>query len=245
MVYFLGRDVKVYIGTENDTANKNVAVLSGSVDAATSVQVVAHASGVVTDADYFAYTLLEGVTVSGWPASVSDVTGVDVGIGVMDEDITYIGQRATGKVDVKSEYTISLTRKKANNTWDTIFNGPCLAASAEDASGKHGARWGLAGDYGNSTAAAPKLASGLANPKDYNEDSGTLAAAGYRLFIVFKSGAAGETMAFPNCLITAHTVSINADGTSEETMEFVTQQKALQGLSGDKFNVTQTPIGDY
>jgi hypothetical protein len=52
-------------------------------------------------------------------------------------------------------------------------------------------------------------------------------------------------MAFPNCLITAHTVSINADGTTEETMELVTQQKALQGASGLAFNVTQTATGDY
>ena len=153
MVYFLGRDVKIYIGTESNTADKNVAVVSGSVAGTTDVQVVALAA---TDADYFAYSLAEGATVTGWPASVSDVTGVDVSIGVMDEDITYMGGRT-----------------------------------------------------------------------------------------VLKATAAGETMAFPNCLITAHTVSINADGTSEETMEFVTQQRALQGDSGLAFNVTQTALADY
>lgn len=241
MVYFLGRDVKVYIGTESDTAAKNVAVISGAVDGTSDVQVIASTG--VSNADYFAYTLDEGATVSGWPASVSDVTGVDVSIGVMDEDITYIGQKGTGKVEIKNEYTISLTRKKANNTWDTIFNGPVLAAAAEDTAGIHGARWGLAGDYGTSTEAAPLLASGKENPKDYATT--TKVEAGYRIFIVLKSGATGETMAFPNCLITAHTVSINADGTTEETMELVTQQKALQGDSGDKFNITQTAVGDY
>tara|TARA_R110002012_G_scaffold104807_1_gene245469 strand:+ start:2648 stop:3370 length:723 start_codon:yes stop_codon:yes gene_type:complete len=240
MVYFLGRDVKVYIGTESDTADKNVAVLSGAVAGTTDVQVIATGT---TNADYFAYSLAEGATVADWPASVADVTGVDISIGVMDEDITYIGQKATGKVEIKNEYTISLTRKKATNTWDTIFNGPVLAAAAEDAAGKHGARWGLAGDYGNSTEAAPKLANGLENPKDYA--TSTKVEAGYRILVVLKGTAAGETMAFPNCLITAHTVSINADGTTEETMELVTQQKALQGASGLAFNVTQTATGDY
>ena len=225
MVYFLGRDVKIYIGTESDTADKNVAVLSGAVAGTTDVQVIATGT---TNADYFAYSLAEGATVADWPANVADVTGIDI---------------STGKVEIKNEYTISITRKKATNTWDTIFNGPVLTTSAENGAGKHGARWGLAGDYGNSTEAAPKVASGLENPKDYA--TATKVEAGYRILIVLKGTAAGETMAFPNCLITAHTVSINADGTTEETMELVTQQKALQGASGLAFNVTQTATGDY
>ena len=240
MVYFLGRDVSVYIGTESNTADKNIAVASGAADGTTDVQIKVTGT---SNYDYFAYSLAEGTATSGWPAAVSDVTGVDVSIGATDEDITYIGQKGTGKVEVKSEYTLSLTRKKSNNTWDTIFNGPILAASAEDGAGKHGARWGLAGDYGNSTDAAPLIANGLANPKDYNNS--TTVQAGYRLLIVFKSGATGEIMEFPNCLIQSHTVSINADGTSEETMEFVTQQRALQGADGDTFNLTETVLADY
>ena len=240
MVYFLGRDVSVYIGTESDTADKNIGVLSGSVAGTTVVSIAATGT---TNWDGFAYSLNEGATVSNWPDAVSDVTGVDVGIGATDEDITYIGQKGTGKVPIKSEYTISLTRKKKNNTWDLIFNGPVLAASAEDGAGVHGARWGLAGDYGNSTEAAPLVADGLGNPKDYA--TSTVVEAGFRIFVVFKSGSSGETMAFPNCLITSHSVSVNADGTSEETIEFVTQQQALMGSDGDTFNVTQTTLAKY
>ena len=230
MVYFLGRDVSVYIGTESNTADKNVAVASGAVAGTTDVQIKATGT---SNMDYFAYSLAEGATVSGWPAAVSDVTGVDVGIGATDEDVTYIGQKGTGKVPIKMEYTLSLTRKKKNNTWDVIYNGPCLAGDS-DGDGTHGARWGLNDD---------KLANGKGNPKDYND--GTYVEAGYRLFVVFKSGSAGETMAFPNCLITAHSVSVNADGTSEETMEFITQQTALMGSDGDTFNVTQTALAAY
>ena len=240
MVYFLGRDVSVYIGTESNTADKNIAVVSGTVDGTTDIQVGATGT---SNWDYFAYSLAEGTATSGWPASVSDVTGVDVGIGVTDEDITYIGQKGIGKVEIKNEYTVSLTRKKSNNTWDTIFNGRCLAGAAEDGAGKHGARWGLAGDYGNSTEAAPKIADGRANPKDYA--TSTVVEAGYRVLVIFKSGSTGQTMEFPNCLIQGHTTSVNADGTTEETLEFVTQQTALQGADGDTFNLTQTVLADY
>jgi hypothetical protein len=240
MVYFLGRDVSVYIGTETVQAGKNIGVLSGSVAGTTVVSIAADGT---TNYDAFAYSMQEGATVSDWPAAVSDVTGVDVGIGATDEDITYIGQKGTGKVPIKSEYTISLTRKKKNNTWDMIFNGPVLAASAEDGAGKHAARWGLAGDYGNSTEAAPLIADGLANPKDYSTSANV--EAGYRMFIVFKSGSSGETMAFPNCLITSHSVSVNADGTSEETLELMTQQTALMGSDGDTFNIGRTTLAEY
>ena len=244
MAYFLGRDVKVYIGTESDTANKNIGVLSGTAAGATEISIAATGT---TNFDTFACSLAEGATVADWGSTnVTDLVGVDVSVGAMDEDITYIGQKGTGKVEVKNEYTISLTCKKSNSTWDTIFNGPVASGAAEaqdDTVKKHGARWGLGGDFGNSTEAAPLIVDGLANPKDYA--TSTKVEAGYRLFIVFKSGATGETMAFPNCLITAHTVSVNADGTTEQTMEFVTQQKALQGTSGDTFNVTQTTVGEY
>ena len=240
MAYFLGRDVSVYIGTESNTANKNIGVVSGTVAGAPSCTVSATGTSNTT---YFAYSLDEGATVTGWPAAVADLTGVDVSIGAMDEDITYIGQKGTGKVEIKKEYTISLTKKKNDDTWDTIFNGPCTAASAETDDGKHGARWGLAGDYGTSTAAAPLIADGLANPYDYN--NGTTVQAGFRVFLVVKSGSAGETLAFPNCLITSHTTSLNADGVTEETMEFSTQQNMLQGVDGDNFNVTETVLADY
>ena len=83
----------------------------------------------------------------------------------------------------------------------------------------------------------------MANPKDYND--GTNVEVGYRLYIVLKTGTDGEVMAFPNCLIQSHTVSLNADGTSEETMEFVTQQNMIEGADGDYMDVGLTAMGDY
>jgi len=239
MVYFLGRDVSVYIGTESNTEAMDVGVLSGTASGTTVVTVD---SGSTTNMDVFAQSLYLGAETSAWTA-ISDVTGVDVSIGATDEDITYIGQKGVGKVEIKNEYTVSLTRKKKNNTWDMIFNGPVLAAKAEDGVGKHSARWGLAGDYGNSSDAAPKLANGRANPKDYNNS--TTVQGGYRLFVVLKTGDAGESIAFANCLVQGHTVSVNADGTSEETIEFITQQTMGTGADGDTLYVTETVLADY
>ena len=208
MVYFLGRDVSIYIGTENSTAAKDVGVLYGVTSGATSCTVD---SGSTTSMVSFAMSLNTGAATSAWTAE-SDITGVDVSIGATDEDITYIGQKGTGKVEIKKEYTISLTRKKKNRLWDIIFNGPTLSASAEDTGQlKQGARWGLDG--------AEKIANGMANPKDYND--GTNVECGYRIFVGLKTGATGEVMAFPHCLITSHSVSLNADGTSEETLDLM------------------------
>ena len=40
---------------------------------------------------------------------------------------------------------------------------------------------------------------------------------GYRVYLVLKDGS--ETFVLRNCCITGHTLSLNADGTQEETVE--------------------------
>ena len=104
MAYYLGRDVSVTIG-----------------------------SGVhveVTTAGALAFAASTGVDfASTTPTTVTDLTSLDIGIGVTDEDITYLGSKTVLKAEIKKETTISLTRKKTNNCWDVIFNG--------------GARWGI------------------------------------------------------------------------------------------------------
>ena len=87
MAYYLGRDVSVTIG-----------------------------SGVhveVTTAGALAFSASTGVDfASTTPTTVTDLTSLDLGIGVTDEDITYIGSRTVLKAEIKKETTISLTRKK-------------------------------------------------------------------------------------------------------------------------------------
>ena len=42
---------------------------------------------------------------------------------------------------------------------------------------------------------------------------------GYRIHVVMKSGT--EVMTIPGMCVQGHTVSVNADGSSEQTMEFM------------------------
>ena len=129
--------------------------------------------------------------------SVSDVTGVDLSIGAVDEDITYFGFRNITKAEIKKETTVSLTRKKSGNSWDAIYNA--------------GGRWG-----GNSDSL-------------FGGDQEPTVETGYRLYVQLKDGT--EWIAVPNACIASHTVSFNADGASEETMEFMSYVTPLVGTS--------------
>ena len=177
MAYFLGRDVNVYI--TNEVASDFV-----MTDDATSGLLI-NDSGTTASNTVFSAPLVAAAVTSG---SVSDVTGVDLSIGAVDEDITYFGFRNITKAEIKKETTVSLTRKKSDNSWDGIFQA---------------GRYGIGG-------AGPTAFAGLEEPTVEH---------GYRLFVQLKDSV--EWIAVPNCCVSSHTVSFNADGASEETMEFM------------------------
>jgi hypothetical protein len=186
MVYFLGRDVSVTIAAGDDVG------VSGTAPAVVDFDGSA-------DAD-FCNKLNAGLT-------VSDLTGVDLSIGVTDEDVTYLGSRTVLKAEIKKETTVSLTRKKSNNVWDVVFNGDC--------------RWGA---YNNAAI------SGLLEPELTVTAPATQTGVGYfgfQLKVTLKSGT--EVFTVPHCQITGHTVTLSADGTTEETMEFISQENPTIG----------------
>ena len=120
MVYFLGRDVDVFITTESIRANDAVGVsgTSGSKLLDNQTGSATEATGVYM----FAPSLITAQVSGG---RVKDLTGVDLSIGVSDEDIgPYFGQVTTQKIELRKEHTVSLTRKKSNLSWDVIFAGP-------------------------------------------------------------------------------------------------------------------------
>jgi len=172
MVYFLGRDVAVTIKAADDVK----AITASGLVAADGTGDTAFAS-------------VAGV-------AVTDLTGVDLGIGVTDEDVTYIGSKTVLKAEIKKETTVSLTRKKSNNAWDAVFNA--------------GARWGTDGSDGliSNLAGEPTISSGVSF--------------GYQVEITLLTGT--EIFKVPNMQITGHTVSLNADGTTEETIELISQE---------------------
>ena len=212
MAYYLGREVVVALTTEDVGFGVDVNCLAGGSMGDIATYAVADGPSAATDVSFAGPRVHNNIINSpstAWSSAdrtvfgtqgatreysneVVDVTSVDIGIGVSDEDITYFGQRTTLKTEIKKETTISITRKKSNACWDTVFN------EARHGVESTGAFFG----YGSV---------GHVNPgrNDY----------GYRVFLKLKSD--GEVIALPNCCITGHTISLNADGTSEETLELM------------------------
>ena len=206
MAYYLGRDVKVYIANEASPAtavyvhDTNLTIDNGDAGSPQTK---------------FAKARNDPMNAAG---QVTDLTGVDLGIGTVDEDISFIGLRTVLKSEIKKETTLSLTRKKKDAVYDVIFNGD----------GKKSLRWGCSGDLaaGNATNGY----TGLEKPTQQY---------GYRLHVQLKSS--GEIFCIRNATITSHSVSLNADGVTEETLEFQSHvtPKIVTSAHG-----TLTPLAD-
>ena len=171
MVYYLGRDVSVALQTESD---RGITAANGAVTVGTAAVGTAAALGTSTD-------------IAALP-NFPDVVGVDVGIGAMDEDISYFGMRSQTKAEIKKETTVTVTMKKNGSEWDTMFN-----------MARYGTKNGSDATW-----------DGLEEPDQYH---------GYRVSIALKSGS--EVISIPNACVQSHTVTINADGVQEETIEFM------------------------
>ena len=205
MAYYLGRDVKVMITTESTIRGVKLGS-SNTLEMTADLAAANFANEMTTDG-------------AGTTYALTDLTGVDLSIGTVDEDITYVGQRSVLKAEVKKETTVSLTRKKSDMVWDIVFNGNVEDGNEfVDGTHSHGARWGLSDD----STGAVKISNGLLAPKDHT--NGTKCTFGYRVYVQL---ATGETVSLPNCQITGHTVTLNADGTTEETKEFISHVTPL------------------
>lgn len=190
-MYFLGRDVDVYVTTEAPSG----ASATGVYVTANGALALASGSG-----DVLAFLPLNSGTTSN---ASKDVTGVDLSIGAVDEDISYFGIRSVGKAEIKKETTVSLTMKKSNLVFDSIYSG---------------ARFGVSG-----STVGDSLADGLEMPS--NQKVASDISYGYRVHVVLKDTE--EVFTIPNSCIQGHTVSINADGTTEETLEFMSYVSPL------------------
>ena len=213
MTYFLGRDVDVFLTLESKVTASGLAV-----DSNERVVLAADSSATIP-------SMINGATVA--TAAVLDLTGVDLSIGVSDEDVgPFFGQETTQKIELRKETTLTLTRKKSDSTFDLIFNGPCSGTQFMGGTSnadllqakRQGARFGIKFE-----SAEMRMNDGLENPKLVTESGTTTASCyGYRLHIRFKDGTnAGEIFTLRNAAFSAHTTSLNADGAQEETLEFM------------------------
>jgi len=194
MAYYLGRDVVVALTTEDTGFGLQVDVSAMDLQTFNTNEGPEDAADLVIGGgrETPVFGTMPGTT-RAYSNEVSDLVGVDLSIGVIDEDITYMGQRSVLKAEIKKETTITLTMKKSDERFDIAFNGD----------GTNSGRYGIKGDNSFHT--------GL-------EDPG-VADFGYRVYVKLNSG---EIFIAPNCCMQAHTVTMNADGVTEETLEFMT-----------------------
>ena len=207
MAYYLGRDVKVWIITEH--ADDSIAVSSNECTVLDT--------NAITN---FANTRTQAGLADG--LAKTDITGVDIGIGVVDEDVSYMGQRSVLKAEIKKETTVSLTFKKSDNELDVIFNGPIKAAECSDGNAHRqvGARWGCDNNL---------ISAGLSSPEDHK--AGSDISYGYRVVVQLQDAV--EAIAIPNACITGHSVSLSADGVTEETLEFTSHVTPIIAANAD------------
>ena len=242
MAYFLGRDVDVFITTESGF-DRNIGVSGG--------QCIHASGGAAFSEGVFAGSYSTASLISG--GKVTDLTGVDLSISASDTDVgPFYGQRSTNTLELRKEHTVSLTRKKDDIVWDVMFNGPCatgsFSGSTKAASGQ-GARWGFVCSGGTTSSGSLNIGDGNYNMADANTVganpmmSGAASGqcvAGYRVFVRMKDG--NETYIVRNSTIAGHTVSLNADGTTEETLELKTTVPAVMATTS-AFSAPLTPTG--
>jgi hypothetical protein len=245
MAYYLGRDCDVYFTTEGDNAADN------AVGVNTSNQAYVDADATILAGNTFALSMANVAAVSG--GRVSDLIGVDLSVTSSEEDVgPFFGHINTQKVTSgRKDTTITVTRKKKDNVWDIIFNGPSLPADFEGSTneaGRMGARFGLAD---GATTSASDIGMGLDFPAYVcSGTAGTHPVYGYRVHMRLRNGDGtnyGEVITLTNCAITGHSVSVNADGTTEETMELTTSVMPAMAYSttAATFNTTETALGMF
>ena len=186
MAYFLGRDVKVAITTEDAAGSfANTAGIAGIANAATP--------------DGTNICALGDLTVGSNEISsshvIKDVTGVDVTLGTVDEDIAYMGQRTALKAEIKNETTVTITKKRGDGFFDSLF-AQGFRYGAQDASNPHDGLTQPGNDFGFRLHVVMKGAA-----------------------------SAGEVLTVAGCTFSEYSVSLNADGVQEEPLTFVSHIK--------------------
>ena len=119
MAYFLGKDVLMIIRTEDTTYGIDVSA-SGTLDTSSSPSKIKNLSTPV----FTSYDV------------IGNLTGLDLGIGTNDEDVSFMGANTQLTAEIRKETTVTTTTKKKNQVYDGLFHGYVLGYIA---------RWGFPG----------------------------------------------------------------------------------------------------
>ena len=214
MSFYTGKEVKVWVCTETtDSSGKALGVIQSS----TGKNKMGIFSSVAAAADrpteMFAAPYDKG-GVAG--LNVTDLTGIDVSIGAVDEDISYFQTANVGKIEVKKETSITLTRKMSDKSFLVAYQGKVNTGDAEDGVGNHPSRWGL--------KKSDEISSGTSDPKNTTDGAGNISY-GYRVYVLLK--ASGQVFIIPNCTLMSHAVTASNEAANEETVEFMSTVKPL------------------
>ena len=163
-----------------------------------------------------------------WTNVPKNITGLDLSFGVMDEDVAFVGQRNILKAEVKKDNTVTLTRKKSDTVWSTVFND---------------ARFGLVNHDDTADNSDTNLVPGSASfhqgldAPDYQQY-------GYRVYLRFGgSSTADESFILRNCCVTDYTVTMGADSVQEEsiTLQSYVDPLIFDGVAKDAMDAI-TPL---
>tara|TARA_Y100000004_G_C8916348_1_gene413271 strand:- start:6 stop:1088 length:1083 start_codon:yes stop_codon:yes gene_type:complete len=218
--------IKTQLAADSDFAAAFTITQSGAVVTITdkdtgAVTDIARGSGFV-DSDVTVAIDTEG---TGGDASVGiisdelkieDITGVDFTFGTVDEDIAYMGQRTALKAEIKKEITLTITKKKKDNSFSNLFNK---------------ARCGIRATTGATALSGPSDSVAFDNNLNQPIADASGSGFGYRLYLALKEGS--EVMSLPNMCITEYSVTLNADAVHEETITFYGNVAPVIGTTMD------------
>jgi len=136
MAYYTGTEVKVWVVTEH--ATKGISLESDHqlvVEANNGDSSPATTNGAV---EIYA----RGTHLGRTGFNIADITGIDVSTGAQDEDISYFGTKTPGKIETKSDMSVTITKKKRDRMFMTLAQGD-TASGNSTGSGGHGGKHGI------------------------------------------------------------------------------------------------------
>ena len=211
MTYWLGKDVEVYMTTEQ----KYLAV-SGTFNVTGMSAVSGAADANISTGDKFVIPNRDtGIAAA---SRLTDVTGIDFSPTTVDETVSFMGKNTNLTAEIKKSMVVTITRKVSNACFDYVYNyarDGCYATSGAAASGD------------------AYLFDGLTTSNNQSF--------GYRLHLRFASGSTAnvdEVLTIPNCCVTSHSRTMTPDGATEETIELYSYVQPITSVTSGSTTVT-------
>ena len=168
MAYFLGREVDIFITQETQIAESGGAeqAITVASDSANFVALSSAVAGSCIPALSADSAVQKGI--------INDVTGIDLSISASDEDVgPFLGKVFTQKVAIRKELTVSFTRKKSNNFWDVLFNGPVATTAFIEGDTPNAKRMGARFGIENNASNDIKISNGITYMPEILESGST------------------------------------------------------------------------